>query len=478
MATVMKSQISKKAQELFMKAMDAASKKNYGYTIELCLSALEIEPRFAEARKLLRETEILRDEEKKTPLILRRIFHAILHIPAHIIIFFQASFAKWESVFKRYERLLKNNSRSPYLLKMHARAAEQLGMTETAVISMEIAKRYRPNDINLIAELGYMYKDNGNVEEAKGCFEQVLREKPEDKDARKALHDLAAMGTIIKGSWDDTESFRSSIKDTGFSAEEEIKQRAVRTVDETERLIKDYEARIAKNPEDIDSYKALANYLIEAKRFDEAVETFQKAIDKNPSDVDLPQMQLRVVEMKYDYMIEQNEKKLTQEPQNEALRKEVERLKNERDSYILKELSARVKKYPSNLPLRFEYGNTLMRSGRLDEAIKEFQIAKGSARYKTQALNNLGTCFRRKKYYDLAADQYEAALKDLYVMDSFKKEVMYNLACTYQEMNKKKEALDIFKIIYSEDIGFMDVSERYNKLHDELRNSNSSKENK
>ena len=132
-------QISKRALDLFSKATDAASKQNFDYTIELCLQALEIEPRYVEARRLLRETEILRDEAKSTPLILRRIFHAIIHIPDYIAIFFLASFGKWESVFARHEKLLKNNSRSTYLLKAHARAADRLGMAETAVISMEMS---------------------------------------------------------------------------------------------------------------------------------------------------------------------------------------------------------------------------------------------------------------------------------------------------------------------------------------------------
>ena len=86
---------------------------------------------------------------------------------------------------------------------------------------------------------------------------------------------------------------------------------------------------------------------------------------------------------------------------------------------------------------------------KVQQAIKELQVSKGSAKFRPQSLNALGTCFREKKFYDLAADQYEAALKDLYVMDSFKKEVMYNLARTYEEMGKLKEALDMYKTIYS-----------------------------
>ena len=147
-----KMNVPKRAQDLFDKATDAALKTNYDYTVELCLSALEIHPRFVEARKLLRESEILRDEAKTTPAFLRKIFHTIFHIPAHIIIFFEASFGKWDSILNRYERLLKNNSRSSYLLKAHARAAVNLDMTETAVISMQVARRYDPDNIKLAAE--------------------------------------------------------------------------------------------------------------------------------------------------------------------------------------------------------------------------------------------------------------------------------------------------------------------------------------
>ena len=465
--------ISKHAEDLYNKAMDAASKRNYDYTIALCFSALELEPRYVEARRLLRETEVLRDDEKSMPRLLRVIFHSLIHVFDYVAIFWMASFAKWETVFNIYEKLLKNNSKSVFLLKGHARAASKLGMTEAAVISMEVARRYKPNNASITSEIGYLYKANGNVEEAKACFEQVLRENPNDKDARKSLHDLAAMGTIIKGSWEDTTSFRSSVKSDDFAATEEIKQRAVRTEDETAKMIKTYEAKIAQNPDDIDAYKALANYYIEAKKFDDAVGAFQKAIDKNQSDVDLPQMQLRVVEMKYDHMIEQAEKKLAENPDDGELKENVHKLKEEKDSFILKELKTRVARYPSNLPLRFEFGTALMNAERYDEAIKEFQIAKNSAKFRPQALNALGRCFSSKTQYDIAADQFEAALKDLYVMDSFKKEVMYNLGRTYEAMDKNQEALDMYKTIYSEDIGFMDVSARYTSLHAKLRNNSS-----
>lgn len=462
-------EISKRAQDLFSKAKEATTRENLDYAIELCISALDVEPNYIEARKLLRQTEVVRDERKGIPLVLRKIFHTIIHVPDYVIIFFLMSFNNWEKVFKKYEKMLKNNSRSVYLLRAHARAAMNLDMTETAVISMELARRGSPNNKSIAAEMGRMYMDNGNVDEAKACFQEVLRQIPEDKDAKKALHDLAAMGTIIRGSWDDTQSFRSSVKDSEFAARDEIEHRAVRTEDETERLIKDYVARIVSNPDDIDSYKGLANYYIEAKRFDEAVDTFQKAIDKNPSDVDLPQMQLRVIEMSYDYKIEESEKKLETKPDNAEIKKEVAKLRSEKNEFMVNELKTRAKKYPSNLPLRYELGNAYVRVDKIDDAVKEFQISKGSAKLRPASHNALGKCFRVKKYYDLASDQFEAALKDLYVMDSFKKEVMYNLGRTYEDMGKLQEALDMYKTIYSEDIGFMDVSERYNSVHLKLR---------
>jgi hypothetical protein len=50
-------------------------------------------------------------------------------------------------------------------------------------------------------------------------------------------------------------------------------------------------------------------------------------------------------------------------------------------------------------------------------------------------------------------------------MDSVKKDVIYNLARTYEDMGKHAEALERFKTIYADDIGFRDIAQRVEKLY-------------
>ena len=50
------------------------------------------------------------------------------------------------------------------------------------------------------------------------------------------------------------------------------------------------------------------------------------------------------------------------------------------------------------------------------------------------------------------------------LMDNNKKEIIYNLGETYEQMGKKDEALTQFKKIYEVDINYRDVSKKIQTL--------------
>ncbi len=469
MANAMAGGVPKVAQDLFEKGEAAAERKNYDYAITLFLEALKIAPNFFVARRVLREIEIEKFESKKLPAFLRQFFSTIFHIHHYIAAFFNVSFGKLEKVLKNYEKILKSNPTSAFAYIRHARAALGLDMIETAVQSMEYARKLKPANMRIVREMGYLYKENGNIDEAKGCFQLILDKNKDDRGASKALHDLAAMGTIIRGQWEDTSTYRTSVKDIEFSEKAEKEVRLQKSRDDTLSLIEDYEKKLQREPENINFIKQLANLYIDQKEYDKAVELFQKAIDLNPADTDLPMMQYRIVIKKYDYEIQKAEEEVAKDPTNEELQQKVAKLKEGKTEYMLEDLRKRVAKYPSDLSLRFELGYVYMEQGHLDEAIKEFQHAKSSAKLRARSLNHIGECFRRKGYYDLAIDQFKASLNELYIMDSFKKEVLYNLGRAYEEQGRKREALEQYKIIFGEDIGFKDISKRVDALYQELK---------
>ena len=52
------------------------------------------------------------------------------------------------------------------------------------------------------------------------------------------------------------------------------------------------------------------------------------------------------------------------------------------------------------------------------------------------------------------------ALKEKVVFDEEKKELIYNLGCVLDQMGRKEEAVEQFKLIYEVDIGYKDVAAR------------------
>ena len=107
----------------------------------------------------------------------------------------------------------------------------------------------------------------------------------------------------------------------------------------------------------------------------------------------------------------------------------------------------------------------MLETGDVDEAIKQFQLSVKSAKFKAQSFGALGKCFFQKGLLDFAINQYQKALEQARTMDNFKKEVHYNLGRIYEQQGENDLALEQFQVIYQEDIGYEDVSQRVEKLY-------------
>ncbi len=462
-------EVPRQAQELFDKAVEAAEKMNYDYAITLLFSALDIAPDMVRARHLLREAEMRRFDTKTGSACVRKLLATLRHSVNYLRGAASLAASKWNRAMDIYETILRSKPRSIHALRRHARAARELRMLDTAINSLEHARKIKPDNLKVIRELGRVYMQNGDVPEAQASFQKLLIENRDDKEANKALQDLAAMGTIIKGDWEDTESYRDKIKDTEFARTAERETRLVKTQDDVAALLRDREKKLAEQPENVDHYKSLADLYIQKKEFDKAVQLFDRAINLAPADVDLPEMRYKTVMKRFDKQIQEAESEAARDPNNQELQANVQRLKDKKEEYALGDVQRRVARYPTNLDLRAELGQALMARGRLDEAIKELQLAKTSSKKRTAAFNFLGECFRLKGQPDMAVEQFEKALSELYVMDSFKKEVMYNLGRAYEDAGEEEKALQQYKQIYAEDIGFKDVNERVQKAYERKR---------
>jgi tetratricopeptide (TPR) repeat protein len=131
----------------------------------------------------------------------------------------------------------------------------------------------------------------------------------------------------------------------------------------------------------------------------------------------------------------------------------------------LREYGRRVHDHPTDLAERYRYGATLLMSGRIDDAIGEFQKTVADPKRKTESLLHLGECFERKNMLDLAAKQVQRAAEDFPVLTTVRaKEVAYRLAELHERRGAREEARKEYMRIYEVDISFRDVSKKVQEL--------------
>jgi len=117
-------------------------------------------------------------------------------------------------------------------------------------------------------------------------------------------------------------------------------------------------------------------------------------------------------------------------------------------------------------------GEALANVGRYRDALPELQRARQNPNARLRAMNLLGRCYRKLGMLDLAAKQLDDAARETPVMDSVKKEILYNLGLVYEQMGNTSQYLEAMKKIYESDYGYRDVARRVESSYSTLVEGN------
>ena len=79
--------------------------------------------------------------------------------------------------------------------------------------------------------------------------------------------------------------------------------------------------------------------------------------------------------------------------------------------FKLAECKSRAERYPNDLQIRYDLGELYFQTGKISEAIQEFQAAQKNPARKTAAMGYVGKCFARRNMNDMAARKFQDALK-------------------------------------------------------------------
>ncbi len=447
-------EISREARVLYTKAQEAAQRENTDYAIALYNQVLEKEPGFFECRKALRTEQFKKagggggffkkmlSGASSSPLVAKGQL-ALRSNPAGALVI--------------AEQILNSDPNGSGGHKIVVEAAKALEFPKTAILSYETLVKNSPKDKNLAIEYAQACAEAGNAAPGERHLMELIAENPLDGELKQALKDMSARKTLGEGGYGALESGKGSFRDVLKNKDEAVlleqQNRVVKTEDRTETLIKEYEGRLQNEPNNLKLVRTLAELYTEKKQFDQAFALYDKV--KNSEMGNDPSLEQAISKTRVKQFDNQIEQVNPFAPDHAA---QVEQLKAAKLEFQVTECQKRVERYPTDLAIRYEMGALYYQIGKFSEAITEFQKAQQNPHKRLAAMGYLAKCYGKKKMFDFAARTLQNAIKEKLIFDDEKKEMTYDLGTVFENMGKKDDAIEQFKLIYEVDSGYKDVA--------------------
>ena len=456
MAEVQLDDVPRRLRDTFEKGFAAFERGNLDYAISMFEAVIEQEPRLLKARRYLRAAEVKKFLEAgggKSKHMSAMLSNMSGYIKAKLSLK-----KKPEQALAVMEKLLKADPLQPQFILLFAEAAVGAGLPEAAIQTLELAREYDPENVDLLRWLAQLYRDVGKTHESRLCYEVVARLKPNDPVSIKNYKDSIALDTMKKGGWETAKDHRDLIKDKKEAASLETDNKAVKSESDLDALIEEFRQRIAKEPENINYRRVLAEHCARAKRYEEALEVLreaQKVAGRADPQVDRAISNITI--QKFEVDIE------TAQAAGDAAA--VAALTQSKSDYVFENAKDLVARYPNDLQFHYELGVLYFERGMISEAIECFQLAQRNPQRRTRALYYMALCFKSKQQFDIALEQLVKATEELSLMDDTKKDIVYEMGLLHEAMGQKDKAVERFKEIYGVDIRYKDVAQRIEQAY-------------
>jgi tetratricopeptide (TPR) repeat protein len=373
---------------------------------------------------------------------------------------------------EQIEKVLEDepyNRQANLLLKEAALAA---GWPEIGVFALRTVLEEKPTDSKILHELGRLFRDLGESDQAVEIYNKLNELDPTDAEAVRLGKDAAARASMKTGGWTQAESYRDLIKDKEAAISLEQQSRMALTGESLDQQIEETYARHQAEPQSVDLARRLGSFYEQKEEIDNAIAWYQYAADLTKgSDNSVLRKVSDLQRAQADHEIAAHEKFLAtcgpDDPDYATRAEALARAKKQRAELLIGEARKRSERNPTDLQLRFELGERFVEAGRPREALPELQRARQNPNARLKSMNLLGRCYRELGMLDLAAKQLEEAAKELTSMDAMKKEIVYNLGLVYEQMGEGEKSIDAMKKVYEADYGYRDVAARVESSYEQ-----------
>ena len=444
--------LAQKAQNFTNRGRQALETGRYELAVDMLMEAVAAAPDVTETRKLLRTAQIANFKKNGKAGFGAKLGYKM----AQMKIMGLVKKGQGPEAMAEAEKLLSQNPLDPDNIEVAVKAAEAAGKADHAAITVEAAYECSNRDPALLERVATYYTMAKRYDKARDAYQKLSQLKPGDQRVLQLLKDTEARATMNAG-WEQTAGKKGGFQNLIANKEQAKKldqaNKAVVTGDDAEALIKEKLAQIAKEPKNLNFRRALARLYVQGKRYEEAIQCLQEAIEVAGSmDPELDRMLSQTYVGYYDQQIE-----AYRAAGDEANAVELE---NQKNQFVFDDLAQRVERYPNDLHLRYELGLQYYTYEYYDEALEHLQLAQRSPKDRLWALFYLAMCFLKKGQGDMAVMQLETARDAIPTMDDLKKKVVYQLGRCAEDAGDLEKAYQYYKDVYAADVGFEDLGER------------------
>jgi tetratricopeptide (TPR) repeat protein len=452
-----------KAKAFFGYGNDAAQKGNDVYAAQMYKEACKLAPENLAYRQSLRGVQ--RRKFGNDPSKVGRMVGLTLQ-PLRIRIGSTKRSQKWSEMLDYCEDVLAQNPWDLTASIDAAEAAENLGLKKVAQYLIEAVIPQGEKDAKFLRSAAHFEEFAEDFQKAIWCWEKLKALVPTDEEARKKVNDLTARSAIKKSGLQESIDKKTAGGTAGSSGPEkdlppDAEELRARMVSPEKR----YLTEIEETPERIGPYLALAEHYKHEGRLDEAEQILAKGVKSNPEDNYLQGAYAEVQVSRLHRAIDAFARKVAKEPHDPEPKAKLEQLKVALYKYELKEIRRKVGVSPDDLKLRMVLGKKLAEGGKHDEAIAEFQQARGSNELRVHALLNAGLSFMANGVAKLAERNFSEALRLADDTDiATRNELNYFLGRIAEDQGNKALAEEYYNEVAANDYTYRDVAQRLRKL--------------
>jgi tetratricopeptide (TPR) repeat protein len=448
-------------QKQLENAQTALQRGNFDYVIEVTTQVLKTAPACLPVRRLQRAAQMRLFQSKNK--MLTKAFGSVTQAG------FLFSGAKKDpaKTLENAEKLLVSDPTSVPALKLLAEAAAGLDLMATVAWAWECIHELQPTDREALLQMGEASLAAKLPKEALRAADMLLKMRPQDGDALNLMRKASIAQTSEAGKWEEKGSFRDKLKDEALAVSLEQASKVVTSDEMNERLIKEAMERHQKQPDNMDHIRTIFEGYRKANNLAEALVWMQKAreLPSGKADTSLEKQEAELRVSILEKNIKEFETAVASAPADVELKSKLDAARTELANFRLSDSKSYVERYPNDYAARFTLANLYFDLHDYQNAIANYQQAQKNPKVRIPALAGMGKALKARKMFDLAVAQLKNAKSELTTMDEVKKDVIYELADCFEKMGKKAEAVEEYKVLYSDDISYRDVADKINAFY-------------